>query len=348
MLRYEKNRKGPRVLFLGLTIAIMASLIPVLLGGSASARGHHIWPADAYKGAGSHAKDYKSPEEAVKALVAALSAHDGKMLLAIFGNTSGNKQLVSSGDEVADKTNRERFVQAYQDKNQIVRVGGNKAVLEIGKDGWPFPIPIVRAGNVWHFSAKDGRREILNRRIGTNEIDTIQVCLAYVDAQSEYASKDRNGDGVLEYAQKFMSDPGKKNGLYWETKEGEQESPLGPLIGEAKKFGYKKKLGNAPTPYYGYLYKILKTQGRNAPRGAYGYVINGRMVGGFAMVAYPAVYGSSGIKTFIVSQDGVVYEKDLGKNTASRAQEMEKFDPDRSWSKVESKYEESPVAKVKD
>ena len=337
MLLHEKNSKGQRVLFPGLAIGIMAFLITVL--------SCHIWPNAGYanQGARYHEKDYKSPEEAARALVEALRANEPKMLLAIFGNTPDNKQLISSGDEVADKNARERFVQAYQEKNRIVKVSADKAVLEVGDDGWPFPIPIVRGGKVWHFSANEGKQEILNRRIGNNELNTIQFCLTYVNAQREYASKDRHGDGVLEYAQKFLSDPGTMDGLYWETKQGEELSPLGPLIGEAKKVGYKKKAGNEPTPYQGYLFKILKAQGGNAPRGAYSYVINGRMVGGFAMVAYPASYGSSGIKTFIVSQDGVVYEKDLGTHTPSVAQKMTKFDPDGSWRTVESKYEIMPV-----
>jgi len=337
---------------LGLAFSLTASLILVwFCDGALALRGvvgSTIWPSDAYKNQGTkyHVEDYKSLEDAVKALVEALSANDEKKLLAIFGDIPSNRELISSGDEVADRNGREKFVQAYKEKNRIEMVSANKAVLEIGNDDWPFPIPIVKAGKVWHFSAKDGRQEILNRRIGRNELSVIQVCQAYVDAQREYAKKDRNGDGVLEYAQKFISDPGKQDGLYWETKEGEEQSPLGPLIGEAKKEGYKKKPGNQPTPYHGYYYKILKAQGKNAPRGAHNYVVNGRMVGGFAMVAWPAEYGSSGIKTFIVSHDGVVYEKDLGKNTASIAQEMKKFDPGRSWDKVENKYLEPPVAKA--
>jgi hypothetical protein len=342
---FKESRERQRAFFLGLAIGLTASLILVCFCDSASAfrGGPYIWPSDAYKkdqGANrpKHQKTYKSPEDAIKALVGALSANDEKELLAIFGYGPGAKQLISSGDEVADKAGRERFLQAYQEKNRIVEVNSKKAILEIGNEAWPFPIPIEKIGKDWHFSTKEGKQEILNRRIGKNELSTIQVCLAYVDAQREYASKDRNGDGVLEYAQEFLSDPGTKDGLYWEAKEGEEQSPLGPLVGEAKKAGYKKKSGNEPAPYYGYFYRILKAQGRNAPRGAYDYVVNGRMIGGFAMVAYPAQYGSSGIKTFIVNQDGVVYEKDLGKNTEPVAQEMKKFDPDSSWRKVESKY----------
>jgi hypothetical protein len=352
MLLLKKNREGQRAFFMGLAIGIMASLISVLFCDSASAfRGPPIIvPSDAYKSQGKkyHVKDYKSPEDAVKELVEALSANDEKKLFAIFGNIPSNKQLISSGDEVSDKAERERFLQAYQEKNRIVKVSANKAVLEVGNEDWPFPIPIKRSGEVWYFSAKEGGQEIVNRRIGKNELSAIQVCLAYVDAQREYASKDRNGDGVLEYAQKFLSDPGTEDGLYWEAKEGEEQSPLGPLIGMAKKEGYKKKSGNEPTPYHGYFYKILKAQGKHAPRGAYDYVISGRMTGGFAMVAYPAGYGSSGIKTFIISHDGVVYEKDLGKETASIAQGMKQFNPDSSWRKVESKYTELSVTKDED
>jgi len=341
MLLLKKNRERQRVFFLGLAIGIMASLISVLFCDSASSfrGGPIIVPSDAYE---KSQATFRSSEEAVKALVEALGANDAKKMLAIFGSGPAAKQLISSGDEVADRAGRERFLQAYQEKNRIVEVSSNKAVLEIGNEAWPFPIPIERVGKDWRFSAKHGSEELLNRRIGKNELSAIQVCLAYVDAQREYASKDRNDDGVLEYAQKFLSEPGKKDGLYWEAKEGEEQSPLGPLIGEAKKEGYKKKAGNEPSPYHGYLYKILKAQGKRAPRGACNYVISGRMIGGFAMVAYPAGYGSSGIKTFIVSHDGVVYEKDLGKNTASIAHGMKKFDPDKTWQKVEGKAVELP------
>jgi hypothetical protein len=351
---FKENREKQCAFLLRLAICMTASLILVCFCDSALAitvgGGPVIWPSDAYKkdqGAYRNPDHYKTPEGAVKSLVKALGENDEKKLSAIFGPEG--KTLIFSGDEVADKTGRERFLQAYQEKNQIVKVNGRKAILEIGNDAWPFPIPIVKKPeDGWFFDIRQGKEELLNRRIGKNELSAIQVCLTFVDAQREYASKDRNGDGVLEYAQKFLSDPGTKDGLYWETTEGEEQSPLGPLIGEAKKEGYKKKSGNAPTPYHGYFYKILKSQGRNAPRGAYDYVIDGRMTGGFAMVAYPAEYGSSGVKTFIVSQDGVVYEKDLGKNTASTANRMVSFNPDSSWRKVESKYTELSGTKDED
>jgi hypothetical protein len=337
MLLFKKNGERPRALLLGLTTGLMASLISVGFCDSVSARGFYgatIWPSDVYKQPNQNL--YKSPEGAVNALVAALSANDEKKLSDIFGPEA--KTLIFSGDEVSDTTGRERFLQAYQAKNRIVKVSGKKAVLEIGEEAWPFPIPIIReAGGGWRFDTGQGKEELLNRRIGANELSAIQVCLAYVDAQREYALKDRNGDGVLEYAEKFLSEPGRKDGLYWEAGQGDEQSPLGPLIGEAQKEGYKKKSGNESSPYHGYFYKILKAQGRSAPRGAYNYVIDGRMIGGFAMVSYPARYGSSGIKTFIVSQDGVVYEKDLGKKTASIAQAITMFNPDKSWRKSASK-----------
>jgi hypothetical protein len=324
----------------------MALIVSVWPCQSVSARYSSAidWPSDAYKkdlSAYRNPDHYKSPEGAVKTLVEAMSENDEKKLSVIFGPEG--KTLISSGDEVADKAAREHFLKAYREKNQLVKVSGHKAILEIGNNAWPFPIPIVKKrGDGWFFDARQGKAEILNRRIGKNELSAIQVCLAYVDAQREYASKDRDGHGVQEYAQKFLSDPGAKDGLYWETGEGEDQSPLGPLIGKARKEGYGKRPGNEPTPYHGYYYKILKAQGRHAPRGASDYVINGRMVGGFAMVAYPARYGSSGIKTFIVNQDGVVYEKNLGAKTVSVAQGMQKFDPEPGWSKVQSKHLEPP------
>ena len=203
---------------------------------------------------------------------------------------------------------------------------------------------MVKQGESWRFDTRQGAQEIIDRRIGKNELSAIQVSLAYVDAQREYAARDQDGDGLLEYAQKFVSEPGKKDGLYWESREGEEPSPLGPFAAQARKEGYaRKKAGDQPSPYHGYFYKILKAQGKNAPGGAYSYVVRGKMIGGFALVAYPASYGSSGIMTFIVNHDGVVYEKDLGKNTEASAQAMTSFDPDQTWRKSEGKYLEPPA-----
>ena len=280
-------------------------------------------------------KTFKSPDEAVSAMIDAAKRNDTKALLAIFG--PGGKGLVSSGDEVADKAAGGQFVAHYEEKNRLEQVDDKKVILHIGNDDWPFAIPIVKTGKSWRFDTKAGKHEILARRVGRNELATIQTCLVYVDAQHEYALKDRDKNGLLEYAQKFMSAPGKQDGLYWESKEGEEESPLGPAVAEAVREGYaqKQQATGQPTPYHGYYYRILKAQGKNAPGGAYDYVVNGAMIGGFALVAYPAQYGNSGIMTFIVNQDGTVYQKNLGKNTATVAQKMDKFDPDKTWQKAE-------------
>jgi len=280
---------------------------------------------------------FASPEEAAKALVASVSADDVKRLLAILGPEGA--PLISSGDEVADREGRQKFVRMFEEKNVVVREGEDKAVIEVGNGAWPLPIPVVKEGESWRFDTKQGAEEIIDRRIGKNELSAIQVSLAYFDAQREYAAKDRDGDGLLEYAQKFVSEPGKRDGLYWESKEGEEASPLGPFAAQARKEGYtRKKGGNQPTPYHGYFYKILKAQGKHAPGGAYSYEVKGSMIGGFALVAYPASYGVSGIMTFLVNHDGTVYEKDLGKNTEALAQAMTSFDPDETWKRIEGKY----------
>jgi hypothetical protein len=281
-------------------------------------------------------KTFASPEEAVKALVAALKAEDTKALSALFG--PGSKDLVSSGDAVADKARRDRFVSDYEAKNKLEEAGPDKVVLYVGNQDWPFPIPVVKAQGAWRFAAKEGKEEILARRIGGNELGAIQVCLAYVDAQREYVMKDHDSDGLLEYAQKFGSDPGKKNGLYWETKAGDEQSPLGPAVVAAQKKGYKVEQSvSKPAPYFGYYYRILTGQGKSAPGGAYDYVVKGNMIGGFALVAYPAQYGASGIMTFMVNHNGVVYQKDLGKKTEKTALAMKLFNPDTTWKKVEPK-----------
>jgi hypothetical protein len=196
---------------------------------------------------------------------------------------------------------------------------------------------VVKKGQSWVFDTEKGRQEILNRRIGENELNTIQTCLAFVDAQREYAIKDRDRNGLLEYAQKFLSDPGKKNGLYWQAKAGEPQSPLGPLAARARSEGYQgKQAGGGPVPYHGYYYRILTAQGKNAPGGAYSYLVKGKMIGGFALVAYPAEYGNSGVMTFIVNHDGKVFQKNLGKNTAATAKGMKEYDPDKSWEEVKN------------
>jgi hypothetical protein len=275
-------------------------------------------------------RTFVSPAEAVNVLVGALKAGDTKTLSAIFG--PGSEDIISSGDPVADKAGHERFINLYGQKNQLKEETTERVVLSIGDEDWPFPIPIVKEAGVWRFDSQDGMEELLARRIGRNELDVIQVCQAIVDAQREYALKDRNGDGFREYAQKFRSSPGKQDGLYWEVKEGNEQSPAGPLVAEAQEEGYSGKPADGePIPYYGYFYRILPAQGQNALGGAYDYVVNGKMIGGFAVVAYPADYGNSGVMTFIVNHDGVVYQKDLGENTAELAKAMKLYDPDDTW-----------------
>ncbi len=278
-------------------------------------------------------KTFESPEKAVQALITALKVNDRSELSAIFG--PGSEALISSGDEVADNAARERFVREYEEKHGLDRQSSGKMVLHVGSDDWPLPIPIVKKGKAWVFDTKAGKEEILNRRIGRNELGVIEVLRTYADAQHEYADKDRDGNGALEFAQKIVSTTGKHDGLYWEAKEGEGESPFGPLIATAAREGYMPREGRQ-APYKGYFYRILKGQGEYAAGGKYDYVINGRMILGFALVAYPAKYGSSGIMTFIVNQEGVVYQKDLGKDTDKAAKAMELYDPDKTWTKVKT------------
>ena len=274
-------------------------------------------------------RTFATPEQAVEALVAAARAGRADDLLTILGR--GSKMLLSSGDAVADARARRRFILAYQEKNQIKGESDSRAVLAIGKDDWTFPFPIVKRAAVWRFDATAGFQEILQRRVGANELDTIEVCHAYVDAQREYAEKDRNGNGYLEYAEKFLSSPGRRDGLYWPTGPGEEESPIGPLMVVARDEGYSTPPTDGHRPYHGYYYRILKGQGPAAKGGAYDYVVNGHMIAGFALVAFPAQYRASGVMTFIVNHDGVVYQKDLGPRTAELAEAMTLFDPDSGW-----------------
>jgi hypothetical protein len=274
-------------------------------------------------------KTFGSPEEAVKTLMTATTAGDIKALESILG--PGSASLIRSGDAVADRTGRERFAKAYAEANKIAREGDAKAVLLVGKDEWPMPIPLVKDAAGWHFDTKQGMEEILNRRVGRNELSAAQAILAYVDAQREYYLRNPQGDKLLHYAQKFDSARGKRDGLFFPTKAGERPSPLGPMFASAKAEGYTKDGDGLPDPYHGYRYRILKGQGPDAPGGAYDYVAQGRMIGGFALIAWPASYGSSGVMTFIVNHDGVVYEKDLGPNTAAAVRKITKFNPEKTW-----------------
>lgn len=271
---------------------------------------------------------FTSAEEAATAFVTALKSSDDNELLRIFG--ADGRKLVRSGDPVSDKENRDNFLRLYSEKNVLIQ-SDDRMILHIGPDSYPFPIPLVKKGAAWYFDTNQGKDEILNRQIGRNELETIQTMLAIVDAQREYVSMDHDGDGLLTYAGKFASDKGKKNGLYWETREGEKPSPLGDLVARARNEGYMKGKPAKPFPYHGYYFKILTKQGENAAGGAFDYLVKGRMIGGFAVVAYPAAYGRSGVMTFMVNHDGTVFQKDLGVNTLKIAKSMKSFDPGSGW-----------------
>jgi hypothetical protein len=273
---------------------------------------------------------FKTPEEAATALVGAAKSGDMKAITTVLGPDGDD--IVSSGDEVADAATRAKFVSAYDAKHTITMEGDSKAVMVIGPDDFPLPIPIIRKDGQWRFDTAAGRDEILFRRIGENELDAIQSALAYVDAQDEYAEKDRTGAGANTYAQRIISRPGKKDGLYWPTSQGEDPSPLGELIADATKQGYR--VSGERSPFHGYYFKILKRQGPAAPGGEADYVVDGKMIGGFGLVAYPAEYRNSGVMTFIVNHAGTVFQKDLGPNTAQLAERMTSFNPDKSWQAV--------------
>jgi hypothetical protein len=276
-------------------------------------------------------EQFKSAEDAVDALVNAARAGDPSAILEVLG--PDGRDIISSGDEVADRATREKFVAAFDTKHTLAPEGDAKAVLVLGDDDWPFPIPIIGKNGEWQFDTKSGLDEILRRRIGRNELAAMEVLLAYVQAQNEYASLDPAKLGPHSYAQRFVSSPGKKDGLYWPSGEGETPSPFGDLAAKASTEGYK--VGQTPIPYHGYFYRILKRQGASAPGGAYDYVVKGKMIGGFALVAYPAQYGNSGIMTFMVNHDGVVFQKDLGPDTAKIARKIDAFAPDQTWTKAD-------------
>lgn len=280
---------------------------------------------------------FTSPDDAVNALVVAMRSHDNNQLRRILGPES--EDLLSSGDQITDQQTQERFLEAYDQKHQIVINADGSATVDVGNKDWPMPIPIVQddKSQTWTFDTAAGKDEIINRRIGRNELDVIQVCKAICDAQTEYARRDPNNDGVPEYARDFISDPGTKNGLYWETNEGETPSPLGPFVAEAEEQGYSSSShpDDQPRPYHGYFYRILTSQGSNAPGGEMDYVLNGKLIGGFAVVAWPADYGNSGIMTFIANYTGDVYQKDLGEDTDKVARSMSSYDPGPGWTKSE-------------
>jgi len=280
-----------------------------------------------------HAADtgltFATPKAAVSALVAAVSTSNTNALQDIFGPGATD---IENPDQVQAAREFAEFSAALSLTNQLVPESDVKYTLEVGAKSWPFPIPIVKSGDRWFFDTAAGKDEILNRRIGENELATLDSVRAYVAAQREYAAKDRNGDGVLAYAQKIISSPGAKDGLYWSPDLDGEISPLGPLVAQAETEGYTVHVkGSAPQPFHGYFFKVLKQQGAAAPGGKYCYIINGHMIAGFALVAWPAAYGQSGIMTFIVNQQGRVYQKDLGPKTAKIAASLKTYNPDPTW-----------------
>jgi hypothetical protein len=276
---------------------------------------------------------FASPEDASTALMEAAKSGDQNALLAIFGTES--KTIIFSGDAVQDKAAVDKFIVAYGVMHRWRKMPDGKQVLLIGADNFPFPIPLKKGdGGQWFFDTAAGKEEILTRRIGRNELAVIEVCGAVADAQAEYFSQPHDGGSKGQFALKFISDTGKQNGLYWESSEGQPKSPLGPLAAFATAEGYSTK-PNSHTPFHGYYFHMLTRQSAHAPGGAKDYLVNGKMIGGFAFVAYPAEYGNSGIMTFIINQDGVLLQKDLGTTTAETATAMSEFDPDAGWSPVQ-------------
>ena len=277
-------------------------------------------------------RTFSSAEDASNALIKAIQSNDENAMLIVLGQDA--KQIVSSGDQVEDKERRANIVLKYEQMHRLVREPDRTTTLYIGAENWPMPIPLVVKSNRWYFDTDAAKKEILYRRVGSNEISTIGVCRELAKAQKEYYSTEH------QYAQKIFSDAGQHNGLYWKAADGEPLSPIGPLVASAVAEGYVAGRDDAPTPYRGYFYHILTSQGKNAPGGTKDYLANGKM-SGFAFVAYPAEYRSSGVMTFIVGEDGVVYQKDLGKKTDDYAKSMKNYNPDSSWRKAEDQQEKT-------
>jgi hypothetical protein len=294
-------------------------------------------------GCASAPQKFDAPEQAADALISAARAGSTDQLAKLLGSDA--KDVIASGDQVADREALERFAKMYDEKHQLVPAGDRSVTMVVGNEEWPLPVPIVRddRGGKWYFDADAGRDELINRRIGRNELDAIEVCLAIVDAQREYVRLDPQGAGVPLYAAKVPSSPGKKDGLYWPTREGEPPSPLGELVAAAAAEGYTPRGPDdvGPRPYHGYLYRPLTSQSAAARGGKFDYVVNGKLIGGFGVVAFPAEYGNSGIMTFIVNHDGVVYQRDLGDDTDAVARAMTEFDPGPGWMKARSINDEN-------
>ena len=278
-------------------------------------------------------EQFASPEEAAGVLKDAAATKNRRQLVAIFGPEG--KQLIFSGDRVQEDNELREFAGHVSEYLHVDHPSAEKAVLYVGKENWPFPIPLVKTADQWHFDTDAGKEEILNRRIGENELNAIAVCRAYAAAQKEYARMDRTGEHVTQYAQHFMSTPGKKDGLYWPAAEGEELSPMGPLVAQARAEGYEADPEHKThQPYQGYFFHIIKAQGDAAPGGKMDYLVDGHLTKGFALIAYPDRWGSSGVMSFIVNQDGKVCQKNLGENTMQTAKAVTEYNPDNTWEAV--------------
>jgi hypothetical protein len=315
-------------------LAVFAGLVPNLAGAQASGQQQTVSTkqpavrkAAAVRGG---QQTFPSAADASQALVTALQNDDQPALMKILG--SGANDIISSGDPTEDKSERAQFVEKYQQMHRLVKEPDGTTTLYIGAENWPTPIPLMRASNGWYFDTEAGKQEILYRRVGKNELAVIQVCHELVDAEKEYYAEPRDGAADKQYAQQFFSDPGKHNGLYWDASAGETQSPIGPLVASAEAEGYVHNANQTtPQPFEGYYFRVLKAHGPSTS--ARSYLVGGKMTGGFAFLAYPAEYRSSGVMTFIVDQDGVVYEKDLGPKTAEIAKSLASYNRDVTWRK---------------
>jgi hypothetical protein len=318
-MKYFKNSTTPaRCRYWGAIPAFACCLLLASAAIAATSSGQQVFP---------------SPAAAAKALVGAARIDDMAALSSILGGDA--KEVLSSGDPVADNNARDNFVAKYDQMQRLGYDDRGRVILYLGADNWPFPIPLVKSGDGWIFDTEAGKRELLFRRVGRNELYTIDVLADLADAQEEYASEIRDNASVKQFAQKIQSEPGKHDGLYWTVSSGEEESPIGPLIADATAEGYKTGAA-AAIPFHGYYYKILSRQGNTAPGGAKDYLVDGKMTGGFAFLAYPATYGASGVMTFMINQDGIIVQKDLGTNTAKVANAITEYDPDKSWEEVDN------------
>ena len=313
----------------GARLTLKIALIGLVVGAVGAARPTFAQEPDQ--------KTFSSPAAAADALAAAAQKHDKPEMLAILGHSG--EELIYSGDRVADKENSDHFVEKYHEMHRFVATGSGRMFLYIGAENWPLAIPLKKSGAKWYFDTAYGKQEVLYRRIGSNELNVIKVCQEIVNGEREYYAAPHDGDSVHQYAQRFRSTPGKQDGLYWEVKSGEEtESPLGPLVAEAASEGYKHHAHHAaaqPRPFHGYVYRLLTRQGAAAQGGAQDYIVDGKMTGGFALVAYPVRYRDSGVMTFVVNQDGQIYQKDLGPRTGQIASEMTEYNPDSTWHPVE-------------